>query len=96
MPSTAYTIWQKEHYLTLPKQRESIVYIESITINFWLPDARKCDLTNKAESLMDLLVDTKTIMDDSWQIVPKLILISNGIDRENPRAEIEIKKKEAR
>lgn len=64
--------------------------ISHIDIYFWWPDNRKSDLSNKAESIMDLLVDCKIILDDSWQEVPELLLKSAGIDRKNPRAEVEI------
>lgn len=62
-----------------------------IQIEFWMPDNRRADLTNKAESVMDLLVDLKIITDDSWQCVPSLTLQSKGIDKINPRAEIWIR-----
>lgn len=52
--------------------------------------ARKGDLTNKAESVMDLLVDCGIIEDDNWCIVPEVRLKYGGIDRQNPRAEITI------
>lgn len=62
----------------------------TVEITFFAPDARKADLSNKAESLMDLLVDTKILEDDNWFVVKKLTLIFGGIDKKNPRAEIEI------
>lgn len=48
------------------------------------------DLTNKAESVMDLLVDCGIIVDDSWQVVEKLTLRIGGIDKKNPRVVVEI------
>ena len=53
-------------------------------------DKRKADLTNKAESIMDLLVDTKIIEDDNWFIINNINLKFGGVDTKNPRAEIEI------
>lgn len=61
-----------------------------MTIEFYLPDARKTDLTNKAESIMDLLVDNGIIEDDNCHVVPFISLYYFGIDRVNPRAEIKI------
>lgn len=62
----------------------------SILITFFWPDKRRRDLTNTAESVMDLLVDCNVIKDDCWAVVPKLTLLSGGVDRENPRAEVKI------
>lgn len=54
-------------------------------------DKRKSDLSNKAESILDLLVEHKIIADDNWFIVSKLKLCFGGYDKANPRAVIEIK-----
>ena len=61
-----------------------------MNIYFYFPDNRIADLTNKAESIMDLLVDNKIIKDDNWRIIPELFLKSCGVNKQNPRAEIEI------
>ncbi len=62
--------------------------VESIEITFYAPDKRKADKTNKAESIMDLLVDSDIIEDDNWYVFNTLILKFGGVDKENPRAEI--------
>lgn len=62
-----------------------------IDVVFYFPDNRKKDMSNAAESIMDLLVDSRIIKDDSWQHVNSLFLYAMGIDRKNPRAEITIK-----
>lgn len=59
-----------------------------IEINLYAPDKRKGDLTNRAESLLDLLVDCGILKDDNWFEVPQVVLSFGGVDRENPRAEI--------
>jgi len=61
-----------------------------MTITIFFPDLRRSDLSNKAESIMDLLVDNRFIEDDNHEVVPKLTLISGGIDRKEPRCEINI------
>lgn len=68
-----------------------IKVVLGIEIIFYFPDKRRSDLTNKAESIMDLLVDCRVITDDSWQVVSSLTLYAMGIDRKNPRAEVTIK-----
>lgn len=90
LPKPEYTQWQQEQSYRIKKIPKPLENIEQIMIRFYWPDNRKTDLTNKAESVMDLLVDNKIISDDSWQFVPLLGLSSGGVDKENPRAEIEI------
>ena len=91
IPSPNYQAWHKEQSWKIKKSAG--LYkgdIDSITLEFYFPDNRKADMTNKAESVMDLLVDNKIIDDDAWQIVPYLTLISRGIDKVNPRVEVNI------
>jgi len=61
----------------------------SIEIKIYFPDKRVADLTNKAESIMDLIVDCDIIKDDNWKVVSCLML-NGDYDKENPRAEISI------
>lgn len=88
LPSKSYTEWHKEQSQTLPK----INTIDNckMVITFYAPDKRPTDLSNKAESIMDLLVDNKILKDDNWFVVSSLSLILGGIDKDNPRAEIDI------
>jgi len=77
IPSPQYKAWHEEQSWMIKKHvglYKGIV--DSVTLEFYLPDNRKTDLTNKAESVMDLLVDNGIIEDDSWQIVPNLHLFS--------------------
>jgi hypothetical protein len=49
------------------------------------------DLTNKAESIMDLLVLNNVLKDDNWKILYDVHLRSVGLDRKDPRVEIWIR-----
>jgi len=89
LPSANYTAWQKEQSLCL-KGLKPVVGIESISIVFYAPDKRPTDLTNKAESIMDLLVDNGIIEDDNWFVVPSVTLSFGGVDKDDPRAVITI------
>jgi len=92
IPQAKYVEWHKQASLQIKEQK--IIWcenIQEIQIEFWMPDNRQADLSNKAESIMDLLVDCEVIEDDRWQIVSRLTLSCAGIDKENPRAEIWIK-----
>lgn len=64
--------------------------VRIVEITFYPSTLRKSDLTNKAESVMDLLVDVGIIEDDNWFVVGYLNLRFGGKDTENPRAEIDI------
>lgn len=61
-----------------------------IKITVYFPDKRKSDLTNKVESIMDLLVDCWIIADDNHIVVHTLFLYSGWIDKDNPRTNIDI------
>lgn len=89
-PSKQYVKWHKEATNQICQRYDEVEIgeIKEVQIVFRLPDNRRCDLTNKAESIMDLLVDCGVIEDDSWQVVPQLTLSAVGVDRKNPGADI--------
>lgn len=89
--SGAYNKWNKEQLKEIGKSKIGVYRkINSIQLTFFAPDKRKTDLTNKAESIMDLLVDAGIIEDDNWYVIPMVILIFGGIDTINPRCEVTI------
>ena len=61
-----------------------------IEMMFYFPDKRRADLTNKAESIMDLLVDAGIIEDDNANVCPEVLLRFGGVDRERPRVEVSL------
>ena len=83
----------REAWLQLKEQKaRAMVGSVSVKMNFWFPDNRKTDLTNKAESVMDLLVDMGVIEDDNVKICPKVSLEFCGIDKNDARVEIGLEK----
>lgn len=88
-PSKKYTEWHKGASKQLIGTKPFPI-VKKIRIVFHMPDNRNADLTNKAESVMDLLVDNGIIIDDNWKVVGWLELVCAGVDKENPRAEIYI------
>jgi hypothetical protein len=91
LPSRAYEVWHEEKMWELKAQRIGrIEKVSKIEIVIFAPDVRKSDLTNKAESLMDLLVDAEIIEDDNWFVCPEVNIKFGGVDRENYRGEIKI------
>ena|SRR3990172_8914989 len=89
IPSNEHREWEKKASASLYGVRR-IEFVSGMRLVFFMPDNRKCDLTNKAESIMDLLVKYKIIKDDSWQFVGYIELCSCGIDKINPRVNIKI------
>lgn len=93
IPSKKYNQWHQSAATQIRGHGRKIRLksVEDVQMDFYFPDFRKCDLTNKAESVMDLLVDCKIIEDDNWMSVPRIILSSKGVDKENPRVKIWIR-----
>lgn len=87
LPSSRYTEWHKDALQQLagkPKINES-----HLTLTFFAPDNRKFDLTNKAESIMDTLVDAGLIEDDNYSVISELTLKFGGVEKNQARCEIE-------
>lgn len=86
-PSSKYTAW---HKLASSQLIETSPFsCGKLTISFIAGDRRKFDLTNKAESIMDLLVDCGLIEDDNYSIIPELVLKFGGYEKGFPRTIIE-------
>lgn len=62
-----------------------------IAIHIWEKDHRRRDLDNQATAILDALVLSRVIPDDSSQIVQKLTVEYMGVCKAQPRAEIQIK-----
>ena len=89
IPSKQYEAWHEEKSWELKMRKfEKLEKVESIEITIFAPDKRKSDLTNKVESLMDLMVDNGILEDDNWFVCGDIRLKFGGVDKENPRAEI--------
>ncbi len=90
IPSERYQAWENTVYLVLCKIKP-IEEVGEVCLRYWMPNNIKKDLTNASEGVMDALVKHRIIKDDCWQIVPKITMTCLGINRENPRVEVEIK-----
>lgn len=94
IPSKQYTAWHKEASKVIQESDRLLLSdISLVRLYFWAPDKRRSDLTNKAESIMDLLVDNKVILDDNWYVVNRVEIIFKGLDRIKPRCEVQIYRK---
>lgn len=92
LPSVAHESWKSGNVWDGVRLIKTPLFsptgIAAIAIDLWQSTARTGDCTNKAESVLDLLVDTAIIADDNWREVPMVCVAYNGVDRENPRAEV--------
>jgi hypothetical protein len=87
-PNKDYVKWHKEVSLQLPKPPKEEFH--NIHFTLYAPDKRAGDLSNKFESVADLLVNNKIIKDDNWFVLENVCLLFGGVDRDNPRCIIEL------
>lgn len=92
IPSKQYAAWHKDAMEQLKDCRGFgiISKVDNIELRFFAPDKRKFDLTNKAESIMDLLVDFGLLQDDNCEVVRDIRMIYSGVDKVNPRCDVTI------
>lgn len=89
--SKAYQEWEAGQLIYLRSLNLSKgIEKASIKVVFYMPDNRKADLSNKFESIADLLVKAGILVDDSWQCLSPVLLVCEGVDKENPRVELEL------
>ncbi len=87
-PSSKYTAWHK----TALQQLDSMQPIpigSPIIFTYYSDSKRSGDLSNKWQSIEDTFTDCGIIEDDNWFILPDIHMKFGGVDKENPRAEIE-------
>ena len=78
--SKDYAAWQKENVGQLRADwgNPPIQKAKSVSLAFQAGDRRAFDLTNKAESVMDLMVDAGVLIDDDYDAVPEVRLVFGG------------------
>ena len=91
IPSKAYAKWHTDAEYQLFNEKTRIEGVLEIDLKFWVQNNRPADLDNKSQSVLDLLKDCEIIEDDCWQVTRKISAECLGIDRENPRVEINIR-----
>jgi len=93
IPGKNYRNWHEDALWQVKEQNIAICSYKEVKaeIKIFPKTKRKADLTNKAESIMDLLVDAGILEDDNWYIVKEVRIIFGGVDKDNPRAECELK-----
>jgi hypothetical protein len=89
--SAPYKKWEADAIDQVKKHHHLFIDKAEIQIEIHWPDLRSADLTNKAESIMDMLVACNILKDDNWKVLYDVHLRSAGLDRKNPHAEIWIR-----
>ena len=87
-PSSKYTAWHKDAVLQL-RGVKPIPKGTPLVFTYYSDSLRSGDLSNKWQSIEDTLTDCGIIEDDNWFILPDIHMKFGGVDRLNPRAEIE-------
>ena len=93
VPSEAHEAWHGTAIHEAIKQwagKPTLTETRQVVLNFYGADRRKADLSNKAESVMDLLVDAGILLDDNWFVVPCLVLLFACVDKDDPRVVIDL------
>ena len=81
VPSEQFNAWHEEMMLRIrPHRPKTPIVRASVAITFCAENKRRFDLSNAAESVMDLLVDAWILADDSWKVVPELKLLFGGVE----------------
>ncbi len=89
--SKDYKQWHEEQMWFLKSKRlKPFTEPVRVRIESYSENKRKYDLSNKAESILDLLVDAGILPDDNYSVVPELTLLYKGVDKESPRSEVTI------
>jgi hypothetical protein len=81
IPSKDYTQWHTDASRQLTSRPAAPMESAGIIITLFGDTRRAADLTNKAESIMDLLVDNGFIKDGNWFILDKVFLRFGGVDK---------------
>lgn len=91
IPSEAFLTWHEEMMLRIRARRpKQPISKAKVAVIFFAENRRRFDLSNAAESVMDLLVDAEYLADDSAENVPDLHLQLGGVEPKNARVEVDI------
>lgn len=80
----------KELATQMPRNFPPIEKTHKIEAVFYPPDRIRGDLTNKMESVMDLLVEGAVLKDDNWFVCGHVVMVVGEVDRMKPRVEVAI------
>ena len=96
--SVSHGIWYRKHKKIFEDWKDDIINRHKIPlpvqrakgkILFYFPDNRRRDLTNKTETLNDIMKEVGILEDDCFQVLTPLVL-DGRVMRDKPRTEIYI------
>lgn len=94
LPSKPYQEYEKKCKQYIPKIDEPIDYPINLKVHYYMQTKRKCDITNLLQATCDMLVKYKVLSDDNYTIVASVDGTKVFYDKENPRCEIYIEKRD--
>lgn len=95
LPSKPYKEFEKACKDYIPVLREPpISYPINLKCHYYMGTRRKCDITNLLQATCDILVKYGVLEDDNYTIVASTDGSRVFYDKENPRTEIYIEKKD--
>lgn len=94
LPSKPYQEYEKHAKQFMPKLKTPIDYPINLKCTYYMSTKRKADLTNLLQATCDILVKYCILLDDNFTIVTSVDGTKALYDKDNPRVEIEITKKE--
>lgn len=94
LPSKPYQAYEKHCKQFMPTLDKPIDYPINLKCTYYMETKRKCDITNLLQATCDILTKYKVLDDDNYTIVSSVDGTNVQYDKENPRVEIEITKKE--
>lgn len=94
LPSKPYQDYEKYCKPYMPQLETPINEPINLKCTYYLETRRRCDITNLLQATCDILVKYKVLADDNYNIVASVDGTSANYDKEKPRVEIKITKKE--
>lgn len=92
IPSEQYREWHKANLGSVRAQLAGLPLPAApveLRLRIYLADRRRRDLDNALSSVLDLLVDSGALKDDSWAVVPRM-QIEACLVSEEPSAVVEM------
>jgi Holliday junction resolvase RusA-like endonuclease len=94
LPSKPYLEYEKQSKQYIPKLSSPINTPINLKCTYYMQTKRKCDLVNLLQATCDILVKYKVLEDDNYSIIYSFDGSSVSYDKDNPRVEIDITKRD--
>ena len=88
LPSARYVEYERQAIRFVPKVKRPIDKAVNVQCLFYMPNHRKCDLTNLLEAVDDLMVMAGLLADDNYTIIESHDFSRVLYDKNNARTEV--------